>query len=63
MRATLILALCMFAQSTSAADDWYKPTVGKPHADFILPRIDNREPVSLSQYRGRKVVLIHFASW
>ncbi len=41
----------------------YAPHVGQPHPDFVLPRIDNREAVSLAQFRGRKVLLIHFASW
>lgn len=41
----------------------YRPSVGKPHPDFVLPRIDTREPVALSQFRGKKVLLVHFASW
>ena len=41
----------------------YQPQVDAPHPDFVLPRIDNREAVSLAQYRGKKVLLIHFASW
>lgn len=41
----------------------YRPSVGEVHVDFVLPRIDDREPVALSQFRGRKVLLIHFASW
>ena len=41
----------------------YAPPVGKRHGDFVLPRIDDRKPVSLSQFRGKKVLLIHFASW
>ena len=45
----------------STAD--YEPIVGQPHIDFVLPRIDNRQPVALSQFRGKKVLLIHFASW
>jgi hypothetical protein len=28
-----------------------------------LPSLVDREPVSLSQFRGRKVLLIHLASW
>jgi hypothetical protein len=28
-----------------------------------LPRIDNGKPLKLSDYRGQKVLLIHFASW
>lgn len=41
----------------------YRPQVGELHPDFTLPRIDNREPVSLSDLRGQKVLLIQFASW
>ena len=41
----------------------YRPEVGTYHPDFVLPRIDNNEPLRLSDYRGRKVLLIHFASW
>ena len=37
--------------------------VGKPYPDFVLPRIDNGQPLRLSDYRGRKVILVHFASW
>jgi len=41
----------------------YSPRVGELHPDFTLPNIKDNKPVSLSQYRGRKVLLIHFASW
>ena len=41
----------------------YSPQVDQFHPDFTLPGIADREPVSLSQFRGRKVLLIHFASW
>jgi peroxiredoxin len=41
----------------------YAPTEGALHPDFVLPRIDNREPVALSDYRGKKLLLIQFASW
>lgn len=41
----------------------YSPVVGEPLADFVLPNIDNREAVALSQFRGKKVLLIQFASW
>ena len=41
----------------------YAPRVGQLHADITLPKIDDRQPVSLSDYRGKKVLLIHFASW
>jgi hypothetical protein len=53
--------LLLGANSTFAAD--YPPRVGQPHPDFTLPDIEDRAPVSLAQFRGRKVLLIQFASW
>jgi hypothetical protein len=41
----------------------YEPNVGERHADFTLPDILTGKPVSLSDYRGKKILLIHFASW
>ena len=41
----------------------YAPRVGQAHPDFTLPNIENGKPVSLSQFRGKKVLLIQFASW
>lgn len=49
----------LFAASAQA----FEPQVGAPLPDFRLPRIDNGAPVSLSDYRGRKVLLMMFASW
>jgi peroxiredoxin len=55
------VSLCFFAAPSNA--DGYSPRVGQAHPDFVLPGIVDREPVSLSQFRGRKVLLVHFASW
>jgi hypothetical protein len=65
VRLILLLKLCLLATSLPAAAQFgpYEPTAGKPHHNFTLPRIDNGEAVSLSQFRGKKVLLIHFASW
>ncbi len=41
----------------------YAPKVGQRHPDFTLPTIGDRAPVSLSNFRGKKVLLIQFASW
>jgi peroxiredoxin len=41
----------------------YAPKVGEMHPDFTLPRIDDGAPASLSDFRGKKVLLIQFASW
>lgn len=43
--------------------DNYRPTVGHLHRAFILPNIETGEPVSLADYAGKKVLLLHFASW
>lgn len=48
---------------TQAAAQGYAPQVGRRHPDFTLPRIDDGTPVRLSSLRGKKVLLIHFASW
>lgn len=61
VRSLCLLLTISLLSSASGAD--YRPAVGQPHPDFVLPRIDNREPVSLSQFRGKKVLLIQFASW
>jgi hypothetical protein len=41
----------------------YAPKVGQRHPDFTLPNIATGKPVSLAEFRGKKVLLIHFASW
>ncbi len=66
MRNLLLLTLTcggfgILAAPLSAGQ--YSPRVGQPHPDFMLPNLANGEPVSLLQFRGRKVLLIHFSSW
>lgn len=59
----LSAAACLTWAPPVAAADTYRPQIGQPHPDFVLPRIDNGKPTSLSQFRGKKVLLVHFASW
>ena len=61
----LALATCgMILGSTSRASAAsYAPKVGERHPDFTLPEIGDRTPSSLSSFRGKKVLLIQFASW
>ncbi len=54
----LILATASWAPAAS-----YAPKVGQRHPDFTLPAIGDHRPVSLSDFRGKKVLLIQFASW
>jgi peroxiredoxin len=37
--------------------------LGARHPEFTLPDINTGKPVSLSDFRGKKVLLIQFASW
>ncbi len=53
------LAICVVSSSSNAAP----PAVGERHPDFTLADIANDKPVSLSDFRGKKVLLIQFASW
>jgi hypothetical protein len=47
----------------TATADSYEPRVGQRHADFTLPSIRDGKAVSLSEFHGRKVLLIQFAAW
>jgi peroxiredoxin len=53
----------MLGSGSHATAAPYAPKVGQRHPDFTLPRINDRAPVSLSDFRGKKVLLIQFASW
>jgi hypothetical protein len=53
--------LCLLAATSYA--EGYSPRLGQVHPDFTLPSVVDHKPVSLSQFRGQKVLLIHFASW
>jgi hypothetical protein len=37
--------------------------VGEIHPQIVLPSLDGRRPVALSSLRGKKVLLVQFASW
>jgi hypothetical protein len=55
----LPVALVLFAAPVGAA----APKVGERHADFTLANIADGKPASLSDFRGKKVLLVQFASW
>ncbi len=64
-KLALALAACgiMIGSTSRARAVSYAPKVGERHPDFTLPRIGDRAPVSLSDFRGKRVLLIQFASW
>jgi hypothetical protein len=64
-KLAIALATCGFflGAPLRASAAPYAPKVGQRHPDFTLPAIGDRAPVSLSSFRGKKVLLIQFASW
>jgi hypothetical protein len=58
-----LVAAAILSAATAACANPYAPTVGQRHPDFTLPDIRTGKPVSLSDFHGKKVLLIHFASW
>jgi hypothetical protein len=65
MRGAVILALMPLALTALAPGgvSQYSPKVGQRHPDFTLADITTSAPISLSDLRGKKVLLIQFASW
>jgi hypothetical protein len=64
-KLALTLAACgiLLGSASRAGAASYAPKVGERHPDFTLPTIGDRTPTSLSNFRGKKVLLIQFASW
>jgi hypothetical protein len=61
--ATNLLALLGWALAGTVLAQDYAPKVGEPHPEFTLPDIQTGKPVALADFRGKKVLLIQFASW
>ena len=64
-RLALVVAACgmILGSNSRGSAASYAPKVGERHPDFTLPTIGDRKPISLSSFRGKKVLLIQFASW
>ena len=37
--------------------------VGQQYPDVVLPTLDGSGPLSISHFRGRRIILFQFASW
>ncbi len=37
--------------------------VGQAYPNTIFPSLEDGRPVALSEFRGKKIILHHFASW
>lgn len=59
--AAILLATSLPAMAKDAVR--FPPKVGKPHPPLALWNLSHDETVSITAFRGKKVLLIHFASW
>ena len=60
---SVIVVMSLQAQSARPADvPAIGLEVGQMYPDFLLPRVDG-DLGRLSDFRGKKVLLVHFASW
>lgn len=57
------IVLATLLASFGQAQAQYEPRVGSPHPRFTLPALDDARPVSLADFRGKKVLLVQFAAW
>ena len=39
------------------------PSVGDFFPQYLLPSLETGDPISISAYRGKKIILHQFASW
>ncbi len=62
LRASALL-IGLAACSSRGLADSYRPKVGRYHPEIVLPTLEHDRAVALSDYRGKKVLLVHFASW
>lgn len=62
-RMSLLCFVTWAALAAPSRAENYAPRIAERHGDFTLPAISDGKSVSLSQFRGKKVLLIQFASW
>ena len=60
MRASMIVPGVLLAVNAAAQTSWQ---VGQPLPHVHLPTIDGKEEMDLSSFRGKKLLLVEFASW
>lgn len=66
MRPRIALAIFAMTVAMTGTAAQLPPSgfgVGQPFPDIVLPSIEDNNPVSISDFRGEKVILHIFASW
>lgn len=66
LQAAVLMAALVIAFGVSVQDARGATEVGikegEMYPDFVLPTLDGKQS-RLSDYRGKKILLFHFASW
>ena len=63
---TRLLLVALVVAATSPAGLGQRrggPAVGDVYPDLTLPSLKDGKPLSLKSFRGKKVLLLEFASW
>ena len=58
-----LVAVAFLTPAARSIAEPYALKIGQRHPNFTLPDIRTGRPVSLSDFHGKKVLLLHFASW
>jgi hypothetical protein len=63
LRLTFLAIALLGAPPLSANATEVPVRVGEPFPSLVLPSLADGSPLSIEQFRGRKVLLHQFASW
>jgi hypothetical protein len=61
--STLLASFASAAAVTAAETPVVGREVGQVYPQIVLPSLDGKQPIALSEFRGKKVILIEYASW
>ncbi len=59
----LICLLSLEGAAPLGARDASQFKIGEPFPNIVLPSLENGQPASMTQFRGKKLILHIFASW
>ena len=63
MGAGGLLLIAAVAAATVRAELPAGPRSGEPYPTHLLPSLPDGRPLSIAHFRGKKVLLLQFASW
>ena len=61
--ATGVVSGCSSAERTEEPTFPIGANVGEVYPNYVFPSLEDGRPTALSEFRGKKIILHHFASW